>query len=421
MRRELQGAGAVLRIFDRYVMWQVLRIMLATIGGGILLLSLARMLLVIQSGASFAREFSVLVQLTVLFVPHYLGFMLPLALYWGSYTVVRRLSLNSELTALLAGGVSLARFTRPMMLLGVLVTLINVVVLGWLEPWARYVYREVRFQVENVSPYLAATEGSFMKVGAQTLLVERIDASAGTFDKIFLYEPKANGSTTEILASKGRIVSGEGQVSILLEHGTRLTLKPQSPDRPPSPEYLDFQTLIFPLVTTQQAFRQMGADEQEFSLVNLYSLLDNPPPGTHVQEMSSELNRKLVIILSSLFLPLLATSLARTNLRGKNALQGIISFGFLLVYQQLVQFGGILTDNAGISPAITMWPVFIALVLMSVTLLMVQDSRAGLPMERFMLAGNSLLQGMLSWFEPKPRRRRKRRAVHPPQRRPVPR
>lgn len=406
----------MLRIFDRYVMWGVLSTMLATIGGGILLLSLARMLLVVQSGASFARDFPVLVQLTVLFVPHYLGFMLPLALYWGSYMVARRLSLNSELTALLASGVSLARFTRPMMLLGVLVTLINVVVLGWVEPWARYVYREVRFQVENVSPYLAATEGSFMKIGAQTLLVERIDASAGTFDKIFLYEPKANGATTEILASKGRIVSGEGQVSVLLEHGTRLTLKGQSQDRTPSPEYLDFQTLIFPLVTTQQAFRQIGADEQEFSLINLYNLLDTPPPGTQAEEMSSELNRKLVIILSSLFLPILATSFARTNLRGKNVLQGIISFGFLLVYQQLVQFGSILTDNAGISPVITMWPIFIMLVVTSVTLLLVQDSRAGLPMERLMLACNTLLQGVVSWFEPKPRRRRRRRGTHPPQR-----
>ncbi len=193
------------------------------------------MLLFVQSGASFARDFPVLVKLTVLFMPHYLGFMLPLAIYWGSYTVVRRLSLNSELTALLAGGMSLTRFMRPMLLLGVLVTLVNVAVLGWADPWCRYVYREIRFHVENVSPYLAATEGAFMQIGTQTILVEHIDASAGTFEKVFLYEPKANGTTTEVLASKGQLVTGDGRVALLLENGTRLTLKPQDAGHPPSP------------------------------------------------------------------------------------------------------------------------------------------------------------------------------------------
>ncbi len=162
----------------------------------------------------------------------------------------------------------------------------------------------------------------------------------------------------------------------------------------------------------------MGGDEGEFSLLDLYYLLHSPPAGTKPEEMSSALNLKLVIILSSLFLPLLATSLARTNLRGKNAIQGLLSFGFLILYHQLLQFGAMMTDNTGVSPAISIWPIFMIMLLASLTLMILQDTRAGMPAERLSLAGTAVLEGIASWFEPKPRRRR-RRVIHPSQRRPL--
>lgn len=403
----------MLRVIDRYVMRRVAGVMLATMAGGCLLLSLARMLLFVQSGASFAREFPILVKLTVLFLPHYLGFMLPLSLFWGTYSVVRRLSLNSELTSLLASGMSLTRFNRPLLVLGIAATALNIGVLGWMEPWARYVYREIRFHVENVSPYLAATEGQFMKIGEQTLLVEHIDKALGHFSKIFLFEAKDNGTTTEILAEKGRVVTSDGRVALLLENGTRLTIKPQPHGRIPSPEYVDFETLTFPLTSEQKIFRPMGDDEQELSLLSLYRLSGTPPPGTVQQEMSSELNRKLVIILSSLFLPLLATSFARSNLRGRNAFQGITAFGFLIAYQQIVQFGSLLTDHTGASPVLTIWPVFFLLVIAAVSLLVIQDTRSGMPMERMSLMTAKAWRNVRTWFEPAPPRRRRRRVSHP--------
>ena len=322
--------------------------------------------------------------------------------------VVRRLSINSELTALLASGMSLTRFTRPLFVLGFAVTALNVGILGWIEPWARYVYREVRFHVENVSPYLAATEGQFMKIGNQTILVEHIDKRSQTFNKVFLFEPKPNGGSTEVLASKGEMIVGNGRVALLLHNGTRLKIAPPKQGQEPNPEYLDFETLTFPLTSEHKAFRAMGDDEQEFSLVSLYRTANSPPQGTMPQEMLSELHRKLVIILSSLFLPLLATSFARANMRGRNAFQGLISFGFLIVYQQLVQFGSILTDQTGLSPALTMWPIFIVLVVAALGLLFLQDTRAGAPIERLAIAWSNSIHGVRSWFAPPPPRRPRR-------------
>ena len=96
--------------------------------------------------------------------------------------------------------------------------------------------------------------------------------------------------------------------------------------------------------------------------------------------MESELNRKLIIILTSIFLPLLAAVFAQANPRRNNIYQGIISFGVIILYQQLIQFGGIMTDRTGISSALTMWPLFAVLAAGSLILIALRDYRVERPL-----------------------------------------
>jgi lipopolysaccharide export system permease protein len=396
-----------LGIFDRYVLWRVIGVMLATIATGILLLCMARMLVFMQSGARFAQEFPQLATLTALFIPHYLGFILPFALFWGSYVVVRRLSLNSELQPLFANGMSFFRFNLPLLLLGVVVTLINFGILGWFEPLARYTYREIRFHFESIPPYFAMRDGVFMHVGRQTVLVESIDAENKTFSKVFLFEQQEDGGSTQITAERGEAVTHGKHVTLILRDGIRSVFEPGPAPylgRQDSPDLYKFELLSVPLTSQQLKFRDMGEDEQELSLVDLYARAKSPPAGTMESEMSSEMNRKLVIILSSLFLPLLATLCAQANTRGRNVVQGVLSFGFMLLYQQLIQFGSLLTDRSGLSPLLTMWPVFGLMVAGTLLFVVLQDNRAGRPTERIATAWFSFRQEFRAWLSRRPGR-----------------
>jgi lipopolysaccharide export system permease protein len=405
--------SVALGVFDRYVLWRVTGVMLATIAMGILLLCMARMLVFMQSGAQFAQEFPKLATLTALFIPHYLGFMLPFALFWGSYVVARRLSLNSELLPLFASGMSFMRFNLPLLLLGVLVTLINFGMLGWFEPLARYTYREIRFHLESIPPYFAMREGVFMNVGRQTILVENIDTDERTFSKVFVYEQGEDGGSTQITAERGEAVTHGKYITLVLRDGIRSVFEPGPQN---FPDLYKFELLAVPLTSQKLKFRDRGEDEQELSLVDLYEKAKSPPPGTLESEMSSELNRKLVIILSSLFLPLLATLCAQANTRGRNVVQGVLSFGFMILYQQLIQFGGILTDKAGLSPLLTMWPVFGAMAAGTLFFVFLQDQRAGRPTERIAATWFNFRQTSRAWYSPKPRRQTAKRMS---QRRPI--
>ena len=363
--------------------------MLATIMVGILMLSMVRMLLVLQSGSDIAQALMLVIQLTVLFIPHYLGFMLPFSLFWGTYVVVRRLSLNFELVSLFANGMSFTRFLLPLFMLGVVVTGVNAGVLGWLEPFSRYSYRELMFQLRHVAPYLAVREGVFTRIGRQTIYVEHIDKETKTFKKILVFELGEDGTQTEIIAAQGEVFVDGRLPVFMLRDGNRLVMQQDAlaqPGQPDVPDNLEFQTLSFPLTPPSVQFHSQGDDEQEFSLYGLYERLNTPPPGTSVAEMESELSRKLIIILTSVFLPLLATFCAQSNPRGSNLYQGILSFGIIILYQQLIQFGGVLTDRTGISPIITMWPLFGILAAASVILIALQDNGVGSPIDRVMRA-----------------------------------
>jgi lipopolysaccharide export system permease protein len=373
----LDGGGTIFKVIDRHVFWRVLGVMLATIMVGILMLSMVRMLLVLQSGSDLAQALILVVKLTALFIPHYLGFMLPFSLFLGTYVVVRRLSLNFELVSLFANGMSFTRFILPLFILGIFVTGLNAGVLGWLEPFSRYSYRELMFQLRHVTPYLAVREGVFTRIGRQTIYVERIDKQTNTFKKILVFELGEDGTQTEIIAAQGEVFFGGRRPVLMLRDGNRLVMQ-QNPlaqaGQPDLPDNLEFQTLTFPLTPPSVQFHSQGDDEQEFSLYGLYERLDTPPPGTTVAEMGSELNRKLIIILTSVFLPLLAAVFAQSNPRGNNLHQGIISFGIIILYQQLIQFGGILTDRMGISSILTMWPLFGILAAGTVILIALQDN-----------------------------------------------
>lgn len=127
--------------------------------------------------------------------------------------------------------------------------------------------------------------------------------------------------------------------------------------------------------------------------------------------MASELNRKLIIILSSLFMPLLAALCAQSNTRGRNVFQGIFSIAFMILFQQLIQFGGLVTDRLGISPFITMWPVFGLLAFGTILFLVLQDLRAGRPSERIASTLIDAAYGLKAWLSPATRRKPQRQVI----------
>jgi lipopolysaccharide export system permease protein len=351
---------------DRYILLQVVKLMFATFAVGILVLSMARLIIILRMKAIDDQELSLVVQMLAYFLPNYFGFMLPFALFWACFMVWRRFSGNSEERALSAAGISHRRMALPLFGLGVVVSALNLFVYGWLEPHARYNYRALTHRIENTAAFLSVRAGVFTKAGHRTVFVNGLDSATNTFKGLLIYEQTPDGLTTQILAATGRLLAAGSNPLLRLENGNRLILRlpaKGSTAPPDTQENLQFATLDLPLLSDEERFYVRGSDEEELSIAELYASAAHPPPGTRPIEMAAQFNQKLIVILTALFLPLLALPMAQSGPRGANPLKGPLAFGIVILFQQLVDFGKVFAIRQDFSPAIALWPIFIVMAL----------------------------------------------------------
>ncbi len=69
-------------------------------------------------------------------MPYYLLLVIPMAMLLGTLLAMQRLSGESEITALKAGGISLSRIVAPLLLVGIVVSLISLIAQELLVPFA---------------------------------------------------------------------------------------------------------------------------------------------------------------------------------------------------------------------------------------------------------------------------------------------
>ena len=72
-----------------------------------------------------------------------LGLALPASFFVAMFIVIARLDDNSELGAILAGGVSFERLAAPLIVAGMILGVVSLLLPGFLQPYSRFGYRAV--------------------------------------------------------------------------------------------------------------------------------------------------------------------------------------------------------------------------------------------------------------------------------------
>lgn len=332
---------------------------------GLLMLLADRMVRLLDTTLGKKNSFSVVFEMLAYLVPHYLGTALPAALFLGLLLGFGRMSANSETDAFMASGIGLNRMARPVILMGVAISLLSLVIMGWLQPYARYAYRSVVFDVQNVEVFYLAEEGVFMQAGDRTFIIDKLNRATNAFDHVFIYEYKteknAEISSDTVTASRGRLLEApSGQRPTLhLEDGHRLTFK-SIPDvnaaDPVIGESTEFALADTPLGRiSKDIFRPRGEDERELTLPELFTALDNPPPKATRDNVSSELSERLVMAVSILILPFLAIPFAVGNRRSARGFRTGVALVLIVVYNEIIHQGASLSNHGVASPLVTMW------------------------------------------------------------------
>ncbi len=173
---------------DLYIVRQIVPIMLVTLFISVVVLLLEKMLQLLNLTVGSGVSSFVVLQMIVSLFPNYIRLVLPLGLFLGIFITFRRLSTQSELHALHAGGIGLGQLSSPVKALAAVVTILGLGLTGYIEPLGRFVYHSLHHQVTNGIIEAGIGEGIFIDTpDGYTVRVER-SLNAGTeFYRFFGY------------------------------------------------------------------------------------------------------------------------------------------------------------------------------------------------------------------------------------------
>ncbi|RAK53018.1 permease [Phenylobacterium deserti] len=325
--------------------------LLGALGVTLVALLLERVLRLLQLLSDSSDRFGFVAELAANLVPHYLGLTLPTAFFIALFMVVSRLNEGSEIDALLASGVSLSRLAAPYLALAAVLTLISLVLFGFVQPYSRYTYRAVLHQAQSAGWNGLVQARTFLSPDPSlTLTADNVDATGQRLQRLFIREVLTDGREQVTTAASGQLVrSPDGRsVTLQMRDGQQLSTSAGGRAR-----VLTFESfsLELPLSGAEKLLRPRGGDERELTLSELLKSAGDPnsviPRATLMAELWARLARTFCLPL----LPLLALPLGLSAKRGGRA-PGIIIAGLLLLFfQHMLALGqGLAAD--GKAPAL---------------------------------------------------------------------
>jgi lipopolysaccharide export system permease protein len=359
----------VFKIVDRYVLKQIVTPLVSSITIAMFMLLAERMVRLLDSTLGKRNSLFMVFEMLGYLVPHYLGVALPASLFLGLLFGFSRMSKNAEIDAFMAAGIGLHRLVRPVTWLAVGFLFISLLVFGWVQPYARYAYRAMVFQVQNVQIFYLAEEGVFMQAANRTFILDKLDRSNNAFRRVFIYTENGTDGSETVTASKGSLIEVEGEVRPVLRliDGRRMTFndapRPGQPAASP-PAVTDFAVADTPIgKSTTATYRARGADERELTLPELFEQLPHPPRSATRNSMLSEINKRLIQILSLPMLPYLAVPFTVGHRRSQRSYRFGAALVLIIAYHEIVEQGGLAVKTSGVSPFTVLWLPWIALLI----------------------------------------------------------
>lgn len=375
----------------RYVLRQVMVPLLITLGVAALLLLLERMLRVFDFVINEGGPFDVVWRMLGNLAPQYLSLALPIGLFLGIQLGIRKLSLNSELDALQSGGIGLGQLLPPLFGLGVVLMLFSLVLSGYIQPYSRYAYANLVFEVQSGTLGASIRAGEFTNIGNGVTL--RIDGSRNngrTLDRIFIEKESADGHISALTARQGSFFTTQDLSSLVLrlEDGVMIDLD----FKKRKPQVLTFKSHDFAINLPQaEEFRGRGDHMLEQTLPELWRDMHSTGDAKEAVEARASFHARVVRGVTLLIIPLFALPLGMVAKRSTGT--PALAFGIIvmLIVHKLLEFGEVYASLGRASVWLTLWLPIVLFLILSLRLFYLAAFKVGgAPLGRIEQAWNAV-------------------------------
>lgn len=343
---------------DRYIFKLVIGPMFGVFLIAASLLILDKMLKLFDFVASEGGPVKIVFQMLANLLPEYASLAIPLGMMLGILLAFRKLATSSELDVMRAVGLSYTRLLRVPYIIAVALMLLNLAIVGYLQPKARYYYEQLQFELRS------GALGASIKVGEFTTLKDRM---ALRIERSEDEGRKLMGIFVRVADGKGQVLSvsaREGRFLALKDHPDTIVLRLADgqivQDTPGvTPRVLSFSQHDLPIdLPGIEKFRQREGQREQV-LTELLQIGWNDNTSQQVRnETQANFNYRLVEVVMMLLLPLLAVALAIPPKRSTSTLGVFVSIVMVVAYHKVNEYGQSVASLGRVDPILALWGPF---------------------------------------------------------------
>lgn len=346
---------------DRYIARLIAAPLLGTLIIAAMLLVLDKMLRLFDFVASQGGPVSVVWRMLASMLPEYLSLGIPIGLMLGILLAFRRLALSSELDVLRGVGLTPARLMRVPYMYAILLALINLAIVGFIQPYARYTYEGLQYELRSGALGASIKVGEFTNLGrGMTLRIEESRDKGRDLHGIFMRVEQKNGQAMAVTAARGTFLATDDPDTIIL----RLTdgVLVQRSSKLASPRILSFSGHDLPIDLPKiEEFRRRGDRDMELTLPELVRVGHSSQTESTIRnEVRANFHFRMVEVAMMFLLPLAALAFAIPPKRSTSSLGVFLSIVFIVTYHKINQYAEAMGASGRVDPLLALWMPFLA-------------------------------------------------------------
>jgi lipopolysaccharide export system permease protein len=368
-------------LIDRYISRSVAVPLLGTLLLAAMLLVLDKMLRLFDFVVNDGGPVSVVWRMLANLLPEYFALGIPIGLLLGILLAFRKLATSSELDSLRGTGAGFGRLLRVPYAYAVGLMLLNLFIVGWLQPWTHYGYERLRFDLRSGALGASLKVGEFNTLSKRlTLRIDRSERNGTQLHGIFVQVDDRKGNSVVATAEHGRFLSTDDPDTILfrLERGRLIQDNPKFI----TPRTLGFESYDLPIALPRvDSFRARGAEGNSVEEKTLPELTHDAYGGGTTGEANlaarSNLHFRLVEVAMMLLLPLLAVALAVPPKRSSSSLGIFIGIVMVVAYHKINQWAQGAGSQGRLIPEVALYIPFLAFAALIVWMYHTLSSKPG--------------------------------------------
>ena len=339
-----------MRTLHFYLLRQVTATLVVTVGVFAFVLLLGNVLKdVLDLLASPRATAGLLLKALVLLVPFVLSFALPIGMLTASLLTFGRLSADQELTAIRAGGISLASAIVPVIALSLGLCGVCFWFIGEVGPRSRVAFKELKDSVLRSQATLALGEGRYLELGSVTLYARKVEGDQLRDVRIFAF---TNGTCyLDLFAPEAELLRDTNRFPSALSLRKFQGLVQMAGGW----QGISAEERIEPLAN----FRPARSDPPKLSEMSMRQLLDERKKrraeGVDVTPIEVQIHRQAAFSFACLGFTLVGIPLGIRAHRRETNIGVALALVLLLVYYTFIIVAQSLDTQAHLHPQYLLW------------------------------------------------------------------